>query len=96
MKVIDIIKKLTENYQPYDELMVAWWDSNFKDMPYDIWEKAVEIFDSEDNRYQMSDYIADCVTDAEIYFEKQAERAEYAAEAYLADLAERELENENI
>lgn len=96
MKVIDVIKVLTQNYTPYDEIMVTWWDSSHKEMSAEVWEKAVEIFDSEDNRYQMSDYIADVITDAEIYFEKQADKAELAIDSYLADVAERELENENV
>lgn len=96
MKVIDVIKKLTENYSPYDEIMVTWWDSNHKEIPYEVWEKAVEIFDSEDNRYQMTDYVSDVITDAEIYFEKQAFKAELAVDSYLNDLAEKELENEKI
>ena len=96
MKVIDVIKKLTENYSPYDEIMVTWWDSNYREVSAEVWDKAVEIFDSEDNRYQMSDYIADVLTDAEIYFEKQAEKAELAVDSYLNDLAEKELESENL
>lgn len=96
MKVIDIIKKLTENYSPYDELMVTWWDSNYREVSAEVWDKAVEIFDSEDNRYQMSDYITDVLTDAEIYFEKQNEKAELAVDSYLHDLAEKELESENL
>ena len=96
MKVIDVIKKLTENYSPYDEIMVTWWDSAHKEIPYEVWEKAVEIFDSEDNRYQMSDYINDVITDAEIHYEKQAEKAELAVDSYLHDLAEKELESENV
>ena len=95
MKVIDVIKKLTENYSPYDEIMVTWWDSNYREVPAEVWDKAVEIFDSEDNRYQMSDYIADVITDA-IYFEKQNEKAELAVDSYLHDLAEKELDNENV
>ena len=96
MKVIDVIKKLTENYSPYDEIMVTWWDSTHKEISYEVWEKAVEIFDSEDNRYQMSDYINDVITDAEIHYEKQAEKAELAVDSYLHDLAEKELESENL
>lgn len=96
MKVIDVIKQLTERYSPYDEIMVSWWDSNYREVPLEIWEKAVEIFDSENNRYQMADYISDVITDAEIYFENQAEQAELAIDSYLHDLAEKELENENI
>lgn len=96
MKVIDVIKKLTEQYSPYDEIMVTWWDSNHKEMSYEVWKKAVEIFDSENNRYQMADYINDVIIDAEIYFENQAEQAELAIDSYLHDLAEKELDNENI
>jgi len=96
MKVIDVIKKLTENYSPYDEIMVTWWDSNYREVPAEVWEKAVEIFDSEDNRYQMSDYISDVITDAEIHYEKQIEKAELAVDSYLHDLAEKELENSNV
>lgn len=96
MKVIDVIKKLTEQYSPYDEIMVTWWDSTHKEMPYEVWEKAVEIFDSENNRYQMADYVNDVIIDAEIHFEKQAEKAELAIDSYLHDLAEKELENENV
>ena len=96
MKVIDVIKKLTENYSPYDEITVTWWDSNYREVSAEVWDKAVEIFDSEDNRYQMSDYITDVLTDAEIYFEKQAEKAELAVDSYLNDLAEKELESENL
>jgi hypothetical protein len=96
MKVIDVIKKLTENYSPYDEIMVAWWDASYKETSYEIWEKAVQIYESEDNRYQMSDYINDCIIDAEIYFENQAEQAELAVDSYLHDLAEKELNDENV
>lgn len=96
MKVIDVIKILTEKYSPYDELMITWWDSNYREVPAEVWDKAVEIFDSEDNRYQMSDYIADVITDAEIYYEKKADKAELAIDSYLHDLAEKELENENL
>ena len=95
MKVIDVIKILTEKYSPYDELMITWWDSNYREVPAEVWDKAVEIFDSEDNRYQMSDYIADVITDAEIYYEKKADKAELAIDSYLHDLAEKELENES-
>lgn len=96
MRVVDIIKKLTENYSPEDEIMVAWWDSNYREVSYEVWEKAVEMFDSEDNRYQMSDHITDVIIDAEIYFEKQAERAELAVDSYLHDLAEKELESGKV
>ena len=96
MKVIDVIKKLTEKYSPYDEIMVTWWDSNYREVPAEVWEKAVEIFDSEDNRYQMADYVSDVLTDAEIHYEKQAEKAELAIDSYLHDLAEKELENSNV
>lgn len=96
MKVIDVIKILTEKYSPYDELMISWWDSNYREVPAEVWDKAVEIFDSEDNRYQMADYVADVITDAEIYYEKQAFKAELAVDSYLNDIAEKELENENL
>lgn len=99
MKVSEIIKKLTDNYSPDTELMITWWGSENFEREAGVWQKAVEIFDSENNRYQMSDYINDVITDAEIYFEKRnemAERAELGIDSYLHDLAERELENENI
>lgn len=96
MKVIDVIKKLTENYSPYDEIMITWWDSSYRETSAEVWDKAVEIFDSEDNRYQMSDYISDVLTDAEIHFEKQATKAELAVDSYLHDLAEKELDSENL
>lgn len=96
MKVIDVIKKLTENYSPYDEVMITWWDSSYREVSAEVWDKAVEIFDSEDNRYQMSDYISDVLTDAEIHFEKQQAKAELAIDSYLHNLAEKELESENL
>jgi hypothetical protein len=99
MKVSEIIKKLQDNYSSETELMITWWGGeNFEQSP-EVWQKAVEIFDSENNRYQMSDYIQDVITDAEIYFEKkqeEAERAELAIDTYLHDLAEKELENGNV
>jgi len=96
MKVIDVIKKLTENYSPYDEVMITWWDSSYREVSAEVWDKAVEIFDSEDNRYQMSDYISDVLTDAEIHFEKQQTKAELAIDSYLHDLAEKEFDSENL
>lgn len=96
MKVKDIIAQLSSKYSADDEIMFAYWGSSYKETNDEVWSKAVEIFDSEDNRYQMSDYINDVITDAEIFFEKRKEKAELAIDSYLSDLAERELESENI
>jgi hypothetical protein len=96
VKVKDIIAQLNNKYSADDEVMFAYWDSSYKETSDEVWSKAVEIFDSEDNRYQMSDYISDVITDAEIFFEKRKEQAELGIDSYLHDLAEKELDNENV
>ena len=63
-------------------------------MKADLWRKAVEIWDDEDIRNLFKDRIQDILIDAEIQLYKET-RAEEAVDSYLADLAEKELENEN-
>jgi hypothetical protein len=95
MKVRSVIATLARNYDLDQEIMAFWVGSNYKEMKAGAWDIAVEIWDSEDNLATFQDYINDIITDAEIQLEK-AEHKELAIDTYLADLAEKELESENI
>lgn len=95
MKVRNFIAYLNRNYSPDQEIMGFAIGSEFKEMKSELWEQAVEIWDSEDIRATFQDYINDIIIDAEIQL-YQRDRAEEAVDSYLADLAEAELDNENV
>jgi len=95
MKVKNFIAYLNRNYSPDQEIMGFAIGSEFKEMKSELWEQAVEIWDSEDVRATFQDYINDIIIDAEIQL-YQRDRAEEAVDSYLADLAEAELDNENV
>jgi hypothetical protein len=95
MKVRNFIAYLNRNYSPDQEIMGFAIGSEFKEMKSELWEQAVEIWDSEDVRATFQDYINDIIIDAEIQL-YQRDRAEEAVDSYLADLAEAELDNENV
>ena len=95
MKVRNVIATLARNYDLDQEIMAFWVGSNYKEMKAGTWDVAVEIWDSENVLLTFQDYINDIITDAEIQLEK-IEQAELAVDTYLADLAEKELESENV
>ena len=94
MKVRNFIAYLNRNYSPDQEIMGFAIGSEFKEMKSELWEQAVEIWDSEDVRATFQDYINDIIIDAEIQL-YQRDRAEEAVDSYLADLAEKEFNSEN-
>ena len=95
MKVRNLIATLARNYDLDEEVMAFWVGSNYKEMKAGTWDVAVEIWDSENVLLTFQDYINDIITDAEIQLEK-IEHEELAVDTYLADLAEKELESENV
>ncbi len=95
MKVRNVIATLARNYDLDQEIMAFWVGSNYKEMKAGTWDVAVEIWDSENVLLTFQDYINDIITDAEIQLEK-IEHEELAVDTYLADLAEKELESENV
>jgi hypothetical protein len=95
MKVRNLIATLARNYDLDQEIMAFWVGSNYKEMKAGTWDVAVEIWDSENVLLTFQDYINDIITDAEIQLEK-IEHEELAVDTYLADLAEKELESENV
>lgn len=96
MKVRQIISALVRNYDLDADVMAFWVGSEFKETQAGTWEKAVEIWDNEDVIAVFQDYLSDLITDAEIQIEKEQERAELGIDTYLHDLAEKELESENV
>lgn len=94
MKVRNFIAYLNRNYSPDQEIMGFATGSEVKEMKSELWEQAVEIWDSEDLRATFQDYINDIIIDAEIQL-YQRDRAEEAVDSYLADLAEKEFNSEN-
>lgn len=95
MKVRNVIATLARNYDLDQEIMAFWVGSEFKETKAGTWDVAVEIWDSENVMSVFQDYVSDIITDAEIQLEK-AEQAELAIDTYLQDLAEKELEDENV
>jgi len=94
MKAKNLIAHINNNYDPEQEVMGFVLGSEYKEMKADLWRKAVEIWDDEDIRNLFKDRIQDILIDAEIQLYKET-RAEEAVDSYLADLAEKELDNEN-
>ena len=95
MKVNNLIALLQRNYDGDQEVMAFIVGSHFRETKAGVWDKAVEIWDSENNLATFSDHIEDLLIDAEFSLE-QEEQAELAIDTYLADLAEKELASENI
>lgn len=95
MKVSTLIAQLRRNYSPDQEVMAFVTGSEFKEMTSELWEMAVEIWDSEDNLATFKDHINDLLIDAEIQIHNR-NKYEDAVDSYLNDLAEKELENENV
>lgn len=94
MKAKNLIAHINNNYDPEQDVMGFVVGSEYKEMKADLWRKAVEIWDEEDLLTLFKDRIQDIFIDAEIQLYKET-RAEEAVDSYLADLAEKELENEN-
>lgn len=95
MKVKNLIAYLQRNYSAEQEVMAFVVGSEYKEMSADLWDIAVEIWDNDDNVSTFQDYINDILIDAEINLFSR-NRAEEAVDSYLDDLAEKELENENV
>lgn len=95
MKVNNLIALLQRNYDGDQEVMAFIVGSHFRETKAGVWDKAVEIWDSENNLATFSDHIEDLLIDAEFSLE-QEEQAELAIDTYLADLAEKELASENL
>lgn len=95
MKVENLIAYLNRNYEGHENVMAFIVGSSFRETKAGVWDKAVEIWDSENNLSTFSDYIDDLIIDAEFSIQ-QEEQAELAIDTYLADLAEKELESENV
>ena len=94
MKAKQLIAYINNRYDAEQEVMGFVLGSEYKEMKADLWRKAVEIWDEEDLLALFKDRIQDIFIDAEIQLYKET-RAEEAVDSYLADLAEKELENEN-
>lgn len=95
MKVSNLIALLQRNYTEDQEVMAFIVGSHYKEMSPEVWTKAVEIWDSENNLATFADYIDDLIIDAQFSIE-QEEQSELAIDTYLADIAEKELVSENI
>lgn len=95
MKVKNLIAYLQRNYSAEQEVMAFVVGSEYKEMSADLWDIAVEIWDNDDNVSTFQDYINDILIDAEINLFSR-NRAEEAVDSYLDDLAEKELESENV
>jgi len=95
MKAKQLIEYINKRYTPEQEVMGFVIGSEYKEMKADLWRKAVEIWDDEDLLSLFKDKIQDIFIDAEVQLYKEA-RAEEAIDSYLADLAEKELNNENL
>lgn len=95
MKVNNLIAYLQRNYSPEQEVMAFVVGSEYKEMSADLWEISVEIWDNDDNVAAFKDYINDIIIDAEINLHSR-NRAEEAVDSYLADLAEAELNEQNV
>ena len=95
MKVNNLIELLQRNYDGDQEVMAFIVGSHFRETKAGVWDKAVEIWDGENQLATFSDYIEDLLIDAEFALE-QEEQAELAIDTYLADVAERELASENV
>ena len=95
MKVSNLIALLQRNYTEEQEVMAFIVGSHYKEMSPEVWTKAVEIWDNENNLATFSDYIDDLIIDAQFSIE-QEEQSELAIDTYLADIAEKELASENV
>jgi hypothetical protein len=95
MKVATLIAHLRRNYSLDQDVMAFVVGSEYKEMSPELWEIAVEIWDNENNLATFQDYIDDLLIDAEIHLHKNS-RQEAAIDSYLADLAEAELNEQNV
>jgi hypothetical protein len=69
--------------------------SEYKESKAGVFDRAVEIWDSEDILSVFQDYLNDLYIDAEFQVTKD-EQAEDAVDSYLNDLAEAELNEQNV
>ena len=64
MKVSRAIE-LLQRHDKDEDIMIAWWGSECFETTAGVWERAVEIFDSQNTPNDYADYISDIVSDAE-------------------------------
>lgn len=95
MKVGTLIARLRRNYDLDQDVMAFVIGSEYKESKAGVFERAVEIWDSEDVLSVFQDYLNDLYIDAEFQVTKD-EQAEDAVDSYLNDLAEAELNEQNL
>jgi hypothetical protein len=95
MKVGTLIARLRRNYDLDQDVMAFVIGSEYKESKAGVFERAVEIWDSEDILSVFQDYLNDLYIDAEFQVTKD-EQAEDAVDSYLNDLAEAELNEQNV
>lgn len=95
MKVGTLIARLRKNYDLDQDVMAFVIGSEYKESKAGVFERAVEIWDSEDILSVFQDYLNDLYIDAEFQVTKD-EQAEDAVDSYLNDLAEAELNEQNV
>jgi hypothetical protein len=95
MKVGTLIARLRKNYDLDQDVMAFVIGSEYKESKAGVFDRAVEIWDSEDILSVFQDYLNDLYIDAEFQVTKD-EQAEDAVDSYLNDLAEAELNEQNV
>ena len=85
MKVSRVIELLQHSYTPDTELMITWWGSECFETKAGVWERAVEIFDSQNTPNDYAQYIFDVIGDAEAEHDL---RQEAMVDSYLERVAE--------
>ena len=95
MKVGTLIARLRRNYDLDQDVMAFVIGSEYKESKAGVFERAVEIWDGEDVLSVFQDYLNDLYIDAEFQVTKD-EQAEDAVDSYLNDLAEAELNEQNL
>jgi hypothetical protein len=95
MKVGTLIARLRKNYDLDQDVMAFVIGSEYKESKAGVFDRAVEIWDSEDILSVFQDYLNDLYIDAEFQVTKD-EQAEDAVDSYLNDLAEAELNEQNL
>ena len=95
MKVATLIAHLRRNYSLDQDVMAFVVGSEYKESKAGVFERAVEIWDSEDVLSVFQDYLNDLYIDAEFQVTKD-EQAEDAVDSYLNDLAGAEINEQNV
>ena len=94
MKVRRVVEMLYQTYDPEQEIMAVWWGSEAFETKAGAWERAVQLFDEQQNiPTDMTYFVRDLVTDAEAELEQEeAQRlhAELAMDSFLERVREGE------